>query len=310
MIPKVLVVTGPALCGSLAAAVALAKRFDGEIVGSDPRHAVRHFDVCTDKPTPAELDGVVHHLTDFLEPDETTDAAGYAARAEPVVAEIHARGRLPILLGHSPEWLSALCVQRPPPVPRDEHLERSLRREMEELGPRELHAQLAEIDPDEAHRIGRNDRRGLLHALYVSLKTGAAPSALRRAALGAPRYDEWRVFIDAGHAEIHERADARFDLRMARGWLEEAAHLLDAYPDWGVFQRLTSRALLEYLRPTGAAMTLGQLREATTHDDCRRAMSQYRAFKHAPGLVVRTSSAALIRGDEDEVIAQWRENSP
>ena len=309
MTPKILMVTGPTLCGALPAAVALAKRFDGEIVASDPRHAVRHFDICTDKPTPEELDGIALHLTDFLEPDEAMDAAGYAARAEPVLADLHSRGKLPIVLGGSSEWLGALCLERPPPVPPDEHLERALRREMEELGPREMHAQLAEIDPDEAHRIGRNDRRGVLRALYVNLKTGSAPSALRRAQVGRPRFDEWRVFIDAGHAEIHERADARFDLRMTRGWLEEAARLLDAYPDWTVFQRLTFGALIRYLRPSGARMTLEELREATTHEDCRRAMGQYRAFKHAPGLVVRTSSAALIRGDEDEAIAEWRESS-
>ena len=123
MTPAVVVITGPTATGKTAAAIALARRLNGELIGADSVQVYRGFDVGSGKATPAELGGIPHHLIDVLEPGESIDAARYAALADEAIAGVQRRGRVPIVVGGTPLWLRALLrglVELPPshPAPR------------------------------------------------------------------------------------------------------------------------------------------------------------------------------------------------
>src|SRR5688572_32615967 len=97
--PRVLAVLGPTACGKSALGWALAQRFDGEILNCDSTAVYRGFDIRTDKVAPAEQQGIPHHLIDSADPTEVYTAAQYARDAAATIRAVHARGRLPILVG-------------------------------------------------------------------------------------------------------------------------------------------------------------------------------------------------------------------
>ena len=115
-----LVIAGPTATGKTAAAMALAEHFGGELVGADSVQVYRGFDIGSAKPTAAELGTIRHHLIDVIDPDEEIDAGAYAALADRAIEEVHARSRLPIVVGGTGLWIRAVVrglVDVPPVDP-------------------------------------------------------------------------------------------------------------------------------------------------------------------------------------------------
>src|SRR3954468_16765354 len=146
--PPLVVVTGPTAVGKSALALALAERFDAEIVSADSRLVYRGLDVGTAKPSPAEQARAPHHLIDLVEPDQPFSVADYQAAAETVLDDVARRGRLALLVGGSPHYVQAVVdrLDLPAVAPRP-----ALRRELEALTAREgapaVFARLQRLDP-------------------------------------------------------------------------------------------------------------------------------------------------------------------
>jgi tRNA dimethylallyltransferase len=225
--PKLLVIAGPSASGKTAAALELARRHDGELVGGDSVQVYRGFDVGSAKPTAAELGGVPHHLLDVGDPDDPLDAARYAELADAAIADVAARGRLPIVVGGTGLWLRAL-LRGLAPLPRpDPALRARLEAESDALGAPALHARLASLDPRAAAAIHPNDALRIVRALEVFEQTGRPLGELRAEhALGAPRYPFFFVALDRPRDELYARIDARIDGMLDAGWLEETRALL------------------------------------------------------------------------------------
>ena len=108
MPPRILAVVGPTACGKTSLGIALAKRYHGEVVSADSMQIYRGMTIGTAAPTEEEMEGVPHHMMAVAEPAESWSAARYAAEAGPIVDDILARGKLPILVGGTGLWLDAL----------------------------------------------------------------------------------------------------------------------------------------------------------------------------------------------------------
>lgn len=225
--PKIVVVSGPTAAGKTDVALALARRWNGELVGADSVQVYRGFDVGSAKPTEDELGGVVHHLIDVVDPDEAIDAARYAELADAAIADVARRGRLPIVVGGTGLWLRALLrglVSLPPPDPA---VRAALEAEAARLGAPALHARLAEIDPKAAAAIHPNDRLRIVRALEVHAQTGEPIGELRaKHALGAPRHDALVVLIDRDRDEMAARIEVRTTAMLARGLIDETRGLI------------------------------------------------------------------------------------
>jgi tRNA dimethylallyltransferase len=228
--PRVVVVAGPTAAGKTELAIALARRFAGEIVNADSMQVYRHLDVGTAKPTPAQRAEVPHHLIDVAGPDEQYSAGRYAAEAAQAVGEIRARGRVPILAGGTGLYLRAyleglLCGAEADPDTRAA-LEAEHRRAATERDPDRMHRELAALDPEAARRIHPRDVKRTLRALELHRATGLAPTELRRErGFSERRVERLYLVVDPGREELAARIDRRCVAMIEGGLLQEVRRL-------------------------------------------------------------------------------------
>ncbi len=223
--PLLLLLVGPTAVGKTELAIRLAERLNGEIVSADSRLFYRGMDIGTAKPTPAEQARALHHLIDVADPDETWSLAMFQQRAHEVIAEIHARGRLPLLVGGTGQYVRAVTQGwTPPEVEPDERLRLVLEKLAEERGKEWLYERLQSLDPEASAVIDLRNVRRTIRALEVILTTGHKFSAQRGQA-DSP-YDLLTVGLNRPREELYTRVDARIDAMFAAGLLDEVRALL------------------------------------------------------------------------------------
>ena len=298
-----LVIAGPTATGKTAAGIALAQRFDGELIGADSVQVYRGFDIGSAKPTADELGPITHHLIDVINPDQDIDAADYARRADEAISGARARGRLPIVVGGTGLWIRALLRGLVDLPPVDPAIRRGLEEAVSTEGAPALHRRLAEVDPRTAEAVHPNDALRIVRALEVYAQTGTPLGVLRaERALGEPRYTTVFVVLDMNreeHTSIIERRSAQM---LEEGWIEEVESIRAR---WG-----------DEVRPLGSVgyrEVLGHLRDGVPLDETLRqirkatrvyARRQRTWFKSEPGVSWRSEFAELLQGPGLERIAR------
>ena len=225
---KTLSVLGPTASGKTGLAIGLARALGGEVVSCDSMQLYRGMDVGTATPDREERGGIAHHMFDIMDPEEEFSAADYARLAAPVIAEIDARGHLPILCGGTGMYYDALMrITGFGEAERDADLVASLFAYAEEQGPEALHARLAAVDPEAAEAIHPNNVRRVVRALEIWETTGKTKTEVDRAQLdGEIPYDDCPIILTfADRALLYERIERRVDQMMAGGLEAEARAL-------------------------------------------------------------------------------------
>ena len=247
---RVLAVLGQTATGKSALAIALAGRYDGEIVNCDSTAVYRGFDIGTDK-VPAEAQrGIPHHLVDIVEPTEEYTAAQYARDAARVIAEVHARGRLPILAGGTGFYYRAVTRGLFPGPGRDAGVRERLRAIAARRGLQFLHRMLGRVDAASATRIQPRDEVRIVRALEVFFLTGRSLTAhFAETVSPLAGWDVAAVALTMPAEDLVPRLARRVEEQFARGLLDEIRGLLargipeDAHP----FGGLVYRQALEHL---------------------------------------------------------------
>ena len=171
--PFVVAVVGPTASGKTAMGVKLAKEFDGEVISADSMQIYKGMDISTAKPSAEEMQGIPHHLIDFLERDVSFSVADYVNLAKEKIADITERGKLPVIVGGTGLYISSLLenIKFSESKGNDDY-----RRELSEFaalnGSETLHSRLAEIDPEAASEIHPNNTVRVIRALVVCHETG------------------------------------------------------------------------------------------------------------------------------------------
>ena len=226
---KVICVVGPTACGKTTLGVLLAKKYGGEVVSADSMQIYRGMTIGTAAPTEAEMQGVPHHMIAVADPAEQWSAAEYVSRATPVVDDILARGKLPVLVGGTGLWMDALI--RGHGFAKG-HAGGAIRRELEARLEREgiapLLEELRQVDPESAERLHPADTKRILRALEVYRETGSTISAHNAATrMIPPRYDAvWIGLQFADRADMKALIDRRVDKMVQEGLLDEVRALL------------------------------------------------------------------------------------
>ncbi len=222
---RLLALVGPTAVGKTEIAIALVELMDGEIVSADSRLLYRGMDIGTAKPSPAQLARVPHHLIDVADPDEIWSLALFQREAAKAIAAIHARGRLPILVGGTGQYLRAILEGwSPPALAAQPGLRAALEGWAGEIGKEGLRARLARLDPEAAANIDARNLRRTLRALEVTLSSGRKFSA-QRVRKETP-YRVFQIGLALPRPELYQRIDARIDSMLAAGWLDEVKALL------------------------------------------------------------------------------------
>jgi tRNA dimethylallyltransferase len=226
--PRVLALAGPTASGKSAAALAIAREHDAEIVSVDSALVYRGMDIGTAKPTREELAAVPHHLIDIRDPLRAYSAAEFAADATALIAQINARGRLALLVGGTMLYFKALFEGLDEMPPADAAVRAELETEAAMHGWPAMHAALQRVDPATASRLAPQDSQRIQRALEVfrisgrTLSSFHAASAGRCAALPVPTLLSLEP-RDRGW--LHARIAERFDAMLAAGFLDEVKAL-------------------------------------------------------------------------------------
>jgi tRNA dimethylallyltransferase len=222
-------IVGPTASGKSDLGIALALRFDGEIVNCDSVQVYRGLNIATAKVPLEERCGVPHHLIDIVEPTVNFTAVAWAERAREVIAGIEARGRRAILVGGTGFYLHALATKFFDPPEIDESLRPRLQKIMEKRGAEHLHRLLARVDPKLAAKFAPKDWSRVTRALEVYFSSGQPLSQWQERSPEEPTEfaERLRYFVlKPPREELYERIDRRVDLMVERGLLEEIQSLI------------------------------------------------------------------------------------
>ncbi len=222
--PPLVAIVGPTGSGKTALSLRLSRTFPAEIVNADSRSFYRGMDIGTAKVSPAERQAVPHHLIDTLDPTEPMSLAMFQDLAMAVIADIHRRGHVPLLVGGTALYVNAIVEGWViPRVPPNEPFRQHLEREAAANGVVSLAARLRKVDPESAERSGRNLRR-IIRALEIHDATGKPMSALqgKRPVL----FDPLEIELWLPRDELHERIALRTHQMMRDGLVDEVRALL------------------------------------------------------------------------------------
>ena len=222
-LPVLLVIVGPTAVGKTALSLALAGRYGAEIISADSRLFYRGMDIGTAKPTPAERAIIPHHLIDIVNPDETVTLGQYQDMAYTAIADIVGRGRLPILVGGTGQYVKAVVegwgIPRVAPRP-------ALRQALEGLSGPDLARWLQMLDPVAAAKIEPRNIRRVIRALEVTLVSGRPISELQRK--HPPVIPTLQIGLTCERELLYRRVDERVSEMMSQGLLAEVMRLGEA----------------------------------------------------------------------------------
>ena len=231
MAPKIVCVVGPTACGKTTLGVLLAKQFNGEVVSADSMQIYRGMTIGTAAPTEQEMDGVPHHMVGVADPAEQWSAARYAGTAIPIIDDILARGKLPVLVGGTGLWLDAVVKGHGfAGGHAGGEVRKTLQRRLEAEGIEPLLEELRQADPEAAERLHPADEKRILRALEVWLETGKTISAHNAETKDLPpRYDAvWIGLRFADRQDMKDLIDRRVDRMAEEGLVEEVRGLLES----------------------------------------------------------------------------------
>jgi tRNA dimethylallyltransferase len=285
MRPIVLAVLGPTASGKSALGLALAERHGGEIINCDSTAVYRGFDIGTDKVAMEDRRGIPHHLIDIADPTEVYTAAQFARDAAAIIRDVHARGKLPILVGGTGFYYRALTRGLFPGPGADDALRARLDRLADTRGVERLHRMLQRVDAASAERIMPRDRKRLVRALEVYFSTGRPLTAhFEDTRSLIPDVDVIAFALRLPPALTAERVARRVEQQFARGIVDEVKALLargvpaNARP----FGGLVYRQVMELLRGVRGE---DETRALIVQENRRYARRQLIWFRKEPNLI-------------------------
>ena len=270
-------VVGPTGVGKTRLAVTLAERFRGEIINADSRQVYRHMDIGTAKPSPQERSRAPHHLLDLRDPDQTFDLGSFLSLARLAIKEVGNRGRLPIVVGGSGQYIWALLEGwQVPQVAPDPVFRKAKEAEAARNGPLDLHRQLQQVDPQRAAELDPRNIRRVIRALEVYNSTRRPASQFQRRA--GPIAPTLVLGLTLDRQELYRRIDSRVEAMMAAALEDEVRQLaaMGFQPGQGP---LASPGYAEIGRYLTGESSLAEAVQGTKFQTHRLARRQYTWFK-------------------------------
>ncbi len=274
---KVLVVCGATASGKTSLAIDCAKRLNTEIISADSMLVYKGLDIGTAKPSMQERDGVEHHLIDVVEPKDSFSVSDYEAKALPIVENLLAQGKTPVICGGTGFYINALLYKSQfGNVGANEEIRAKYERLQEEHGKEYVHEILAEKDPESAQKLHANDVKRVIRALEIYDLTGKPKS--EQCDLPIPRFDFVAVSVAHDRQTLYNRINLRVEQMYENGLLQEVQGLLDS----GVTQDMQCMQGIGYKEIVEGAqqgLTDGEIKELIKKNTRNYAKRQITFFK-------------------------------
>ncbi len=227
---KVVSIVGPTASGKTKLSIKLAKMFNGEIISADSMQIYKGMQIATAKPTVDEMEGIKHHLIDFVSPDETYSVAMFVKDASECISDIISRGKLPFIVGGTGLYVDSLLNHITfSEEQRDEKLSLELRKIYEEEGIETLLKMLSEFDIDSANRLKteKNPKR-IIRAIEFYKTTGTTITEQnKKSRLVKSPYKPIKIGLNfKDRSKLYERVNKRVDIMLESGLLNEAKEVI------------------------------------------------------------------------------------
>lgn len=313
MKPKVIVICGPTASGKTSLSIELAKRIKGEIISCDSMQIYKDMTIGTAKPTVEEMDGIPHHLIDFVLPSERYSVADFKKAATQKIEEILSRNKIPIIVGGTGLYVDAL-------VYNIEYLELETdlkhRQELENLieqkGLEELYEKAKQIDEQAMQSISKNDKKRIMRVLEIYHQTGKTKTQLEaESRLTPPPYDYIVFAITMDREKLYERINRRVDIMIEQGLIEEVQSLVNKYKEFPTaMQGLGYKEVVEYIEGETTKEEMIEKLKMETRRYAKRQLTWFRKNKNIKWIdrfsTIRTKYTMYFGGIQWKIKKQIR----
>ena len=279
------ILVGPTAVGKTAASIGLAKALNGEIISGDSMQIYKGLDIGTAKISKEEMQGVPHHLIDIKEPWESFSAAEFKRLADAAIADIHSRGKLPIIVGGTGFYINGVLYEYHfGEADTDEIYRARLEQYAAENGNEALWNILNEKDPDSAAKLHSNDTKRVIRALEVLHVTGIRASERQNTVdKGKLRYNAVYIALSLPREILYERINKRVEQMIADGLEQEVRNALSS----GVAQdalAMTSLGYRQMIQYLNGEISFERAVELIQRDTRHFAKRQLTWFRHDPNI--------------------------
>lgn len=314
----IIAVVGPTASGKTGLAVALAKRFDAEILSFDSMQLYKGMDIATAKPTTEEMQGIPHHMIGCVDNTEIFSVAKYRKAATEIIDDITARGKRVIMVGGTGLYLDAVLdniefLDDPEGEEKRLKVREELKAELEEKGREAMHAKLAEVDPKTAKLLHVNNTGRVLRALEVYLTTGHTISyQVEHSKDIESRYAPVFIGLTAKDRQVlYDRINARVDKMLEDGLLEEAEVFAKEGPGSTARQAIGLKELVPYVEGRASLETCVFLLKQDTRRYAKRQLTWFRRNENIHWLFIDEMTNEEIVDEAEKIIreeeSQWQQ---
>lgn len=277
---KTVFIVGPTASGKTAVSIELAKKFGGEIVSADSMQIYKGIHIASAAPDIEEMQGIPHHLLEFLPLDEQFSVADYVKAARKCIKDIASRGKMPIVVGGTGLYISALLDNT---EFGEEKTDSALRSELERLfnekGAEEMLRELASFDPETAARLHPNNRRRIIRAFEVYKLTGKTVTEQNELShINESDLNPLVIGINYNNRELlYNRINCRVDIMLEKGLLDEARQSFNReQSERGAFQAIGHKELYGYFKGECSLEASAELLKQQTRRYAKRQLTWFR----------------------------------
>lgn len=248
--PNIYVIGGPTASGKSKLAVELAKRINGEIISADSMQIYKDMNIGTAKLTKEEMQGIKHHLLDFVSPEGRYSVANFKTDAKIKIEEILKKGKTPIIVGGTGLYIDSMIYGI---EFQDEKIDKEYREELNELAEKEglerLYEEARKIDLEAMKKISINDKKRIIRVLEIYHKTGKTKTEVEKESRKNEIKYNYKMFaITMNREKLYERIEKRVDQMIEQGLIEEVQSILNKYHKFPTaMQGLGYKEVVEYL---------------------------------------------------------------
>lgn len=297
---KVIAIVGPTASGKTAVAINVAKKLKTEIISADSRQIYSNFNIAVAKPTELEMNGIVHHMLGFVNPDDDFTVANFADEARKIIYRLHQEGKIPVVVGGTGLYFRILLenFDMPRVAPNKE-----MRAELEKLSVQELYEMLKKLDPVISEKIHPNNTVKIIRALEVC-KTLNMPMSEAQKIKETPEFDVLWFGLNAENRQfLYERVNKRVDIMIQNGLETEAKQMFEKYGNMQLlFDTIGYKEFFDYFNGKISHDEMKEQIKQNTRRYAKRQLTWFRQNKKIRWFDIEKKSADEIAADIVNVV--------